>query len=388
MPLLPGQIPHLMLRRSDSRQAERRHEAARIRQQRLRRWRRCPGAGRRRSPAWPFETTGRDDCQPAARVNERGGTAQGLARPRPIESDRVGTERRAALARDASSPPEVGVPLLEGRAARATRPYAHAEFRSCDHRMSRLDASWKYAAISVERANLASISSCVVPRRAAPPRKPVRWTSSAHAPVRRSSSAGFRVIAGAGPALPRSRDALRLRRPPARRPLARPPHRAPWRRRNCHRDARSLQPPGRCSRRACPVLRRRPDVRGRAPRRPYIVQSRDQAGFRNRRGVALRLLRVSPDLGRLAHARHDPHRAVDRRADQRVQPARQHGRPGGGTVPHRGHQRPRAPCCPAAPAGRTRPILRCCLDRLPGSSRTTFIPPRSSWATAAASSSG
>ena len=103
------------------------------------------------------------------------------------------------------------------------------------------------------------------------------------------------------------------------------------------------------------------------------------------------VLRLPAELARVDDARLAADAVLDRRHDQRVQPARQHGR---ALRRHRDDRRRRAArsiCCRARPArGRSsrRAISRSCSARPAASSSTTCIRRRSSWATAAACCSG
>ena len=77
--------------------------------------------------------------------------------------------------------------------------------------------------------------------------------------------------------------------------------------------------------RCCSIVRAA-DVRRRPGRRRHHAQAVDQADRADRAGVGAAVLRLPAQLARVADARQPADAGLGRRADQRLQPARQHGR--------------------------------------------------------------
>ena len=129
------------------------------------------------------------------------------------------------------------------------------------------------------------------------------------------------------------------------------------------------------------------DVRDRSGRRRPALEAVDEADRADRAGLGAAVLRLPAELAGVDDARQPADAGLDRRPDQRVQPARQHGRP---VRRHRADCRHGAADRSAAGGGAARgrspkrSISRSCSARPAASSSTTSTRRRSSWATAAA----
>ena len=138
----------------------------------------------------------------------------------------------------------------------------------------------------------------------------------------------LRAGGGAGAALPVAGDSPRRRGASARRSLA--PHggAAAGRHRDRPRDAVHRAAIGPASNRCRSILAAVDGgLRDRAGRRHPAPEAGHQAGVADRRRGAAGLFRLPAALARVAAARQRADDGLGGRPDQRVQPARQHGRP-------------------------------------------------------------